>query len=175
MPHPSRPSTRRFQTTAALSDTAVWVCFLAFLLRSATCRLLACATVWICLFVLVLPSRPLRFGARFCPSCGLLPRPPKFEMECKPPTTPNTRCLNYLFYTPRNRGSPSPRKKERTQINSLATSKHCVACSNSLETGITDRTYGGMALIRLLQTLPRIPLRPNYFVGKTMEDWQTVC
>lgn len=112
MPHPSRPSTRRFQTTAALSDTAVWVCFLASLLRSATCRLLACATVWICLFVLVLPSRPLPSGARFCPSCGLLPRPPKFEMECKPPTTPNTRCLNYLFYTPRNRGVHLPEKRE---------------------------------------------------------------
>ena len=103
MPHPSRPSTRRFQTTAALSDTAVWVCFLASLLCSATCRLLACATVWICLFVLVLPSRPLPSGARFCPSCGLLPRPPKFDAD--------TRCLNYLFYTPRNRGVHLPEKK----------------------------------------------------------------
>jgi hypothetical protein len=48
------------------------------------------------------------------------------------------------------------------------TPKHCVVfCSNSLETGLWTGHMLGMALIRLLQTLPRIPLRPNYSVGKT--------
>lgn len=91
------------------------------------------------------------------------------------PQRRQTRDALITFSTHRVTEESISQKKERTQINSLATSKHCVVCSNSLETGITDRTYGGMALIRLLQTLPRIPLRPNYFVGKTMEDWQTVC
>jgi hypothetical protein len=111
---PSIPTLyRRFQITAALSDTAVWVCILASLFCSGTSLLAAyapsglvsscprLAALLACTLVLV------------CPSSGLLPGPPN-EMK-HTSEDGNTRCLEeQLSHTRAPRRHLS--RQERTQI-----------------------------------------------------------
>jgi hypothetical protein len=47
------------------------------------------------------------------------------------------------------------------------TPKHCAVSATHWKPDYGPDICLGMALIRLLQTLPRIPLRPTYSVGKT--------
>jgi hypothetical protein len=98
-----------------------------------------------------------------CPSCGCLPGPPNEMKHTLKTATPDAWKDN--SHTRVHQGDISQSKREPRSF--AHTPKHCAVLQQLIGNRTMDRTYVGMALIRLLQTLPRLPLRPNYSVGKT--------
>lgn len=162
-PHPSWPSTRRFQITAALSDTDVRVCFLASFFCSETLLLAVLRNVWTFLLVLVLPLFWLALWCSFAHHVALAWIAKRDEAHVK---DANTRCLEDNTHTRVHHEDISQTRKNPDH-SPHTEALCCVFCSNFIGNRIMDRTYVGMALTRLLQTLPRLPLRPTYSVGKT--------
>ena len=136
---PSIPSLyRRFQTTAALSDTAVLDTFLASLFDPRRRFLLLTQRAGLVLLVLVLPFSWLALWSSFARQCGCLPGPPN-EMKHMLKDA-NTRCLEaQLSHTACIRNPPL--RQERTQITAH-TPKHCAVLQQLIGNRTMDRTYG---------------------------------